>query len=179
MEWLSSKCGRTIAKREKVQLHLHGFDRLALFSFCFIFRHSTERGVFYINGPFSLTFFSSSVSSLLVTRSKMQFSKIAVPAAIASVVAAGNVTVTTNVVVTDFVTYCPEATTLVVNNKTITVTEATTLTITGPCTIPTTYVTSAPVESSTVAAVSTAFNGAGKVAVGAAAGVAAVAAALF
>lgn len=114
----------------------------------------------------------------------MQFSKVIVPAALASYVAAGNVTVTTDVVVTDFTTYCPESTAFVVNNKTITVTEATTLTITGPCTIPTTYVTasgesSAAPASSTVAAVSTAENGAGKVAAGAIAGVAAVAAALF
>lgn len=127
----------------------------------------------------------------------MQFSKAVAPVALASIVAAaGNVTVTTDVVVTDFTTYCPASTAFVVNNKTITVTEATTLTITGPCTIPTTYVTvagestpAAPAEStvaaestpasSTAAAVSTAENGAGKVAVGAVAGVAAVAAALF
>lgn len=106
----------------------------------------------------------------------MQFSKVIVPAAVASAVVASNITVTTDVVVTDYTTYCPEATSLVINNKTITVTEATTLTVTGPCTIPTTYVTSA--ASSESPAVTT-VNGAGKVAVGAVAGVAAVAAALF
>lgn len=109
----------------------------------------------------------------------MQFSKIAAPLALASYVAASNVTVTTDIVVTDFTTYCPESTAFVVNNKTITVTEATTLTITGPCTIPTTYVTTEAPASSTVAHVTTAANGAGKVAAGAVAGVAAVAAALF
>lgn len=106
----------------------------------------------------------------------MQYSKVIIASAVASAVAAGNITVTTDVVVTDFTTYCPEATSLVINNKTITVTEATTLTVTGPCTIASTYVTSAP--SSEAPAVTTA-NGAGKAAVGAVAGVAAVAAALF
>ncbi|ODV78874.1 uncharacterized protein CANTADRAFT_51993 [Suhomyces tanzawaensis NRRL Y-17324] len=105
----------------------------------------------------------------------MQFSKVAIPAVLAALVSAGNVTVTTDVVVTDFVTYCPEPTHLVINNKTITVTEATTLTVTGPCTIPTTYVTSKEQPTTAAPAVSTA-NGAGKVAVGAVAGVAAVAA---
>lgn len=113
----------------------------------------------------------------------MQYSIIAA-AALASVAAAANVTVTTDIVVTDFTTYCPFPTSVVVNNKTITVTEATTLTVTGPCTIPTTYVTNAgPAPSkaapSTVAAVSTAEGGANKAVVGAAAGVAAIAAALF
>lgn len=109
----------------------------------------------------------------------MQFSTVAVPAILASVVAAGaNVTVTTDVVVTDFTTYCPEPTHIVVNNKTVTVTEATTLTITGPCTIPTTIVKPSSEAPSSVASVTTA-NGAGKVAAGAVAGVAAVAAALF
>ncbi|KAK6454149.1 uncharacterized protein RJT20DRAFT_130181 [Scheffersomyces xylosifermentans] len=113
----------------------------------------------------------------------MQFSKVLVPAAFVAAVSAGNITVTTEVVVTDFTTYCPLPTSVVVNNKTITVTEATTLTITGPCTIPTTYVTSAAETSSakeTVAPEVTTHEGAGnKVAVGAIAGVAAVAAALF
>ncbi len=50
-------------------------------------------------------------------------------------------TETVNTVVTKFTTYCPEATELVVNNKTITVTGETTLTVTDcPCTIPTTRV---------------------------------------
>lgn len=106
----------------------------------------------------------------------MQFSKVIVPAAVASAVAAANITVTTDVFVTDYTTYCPYPTSFVVNNKTITVTEATTLTITGPCTIPSTYVTSA---ASTKAPAVTTANGAAKAAYGAAAGVAAVAAALF
>lgn len=106
----------------------------------------------------------------------MQFSKVLIPAAIASSVAAANITVTTDVVVTDYTTYCPYPTTVVINNKTITVTEATTLTVTGPCTIPSTYVTS---EGSSAAPTVTTANGAAKAAVGAVAGVAAVAAALF
>lgn len=109
----------------------------------------------------------------------MQFTKIAAPLALATAVAASNVTVTTDIVVTDFTTYCPESTTFVVNNQTVTVSEATTITITGPCTIPTTYVTSEAPASSKPATVTTA-NAAGKVgAAGAIAGVAAVAAALF
>lgn len=71
----------------------------------------------------------------------MQLTNFAAAAAIAGFAAASNVTITTNIVVTDFTTYCPEPTHVVVNNKTITVTEATTLTVTGPCTIPTTIVT--------------------------------------
>ncbi|EGW30260.1 uncharacterized protein SPAPADRAFT_63106 [Spathaspora passalidarum NRRL Y-27907] len=109
----------------------------------------------------------------------MQFSKVIVPTALVAAAAAGNVTVTTEVVVTDFTTYCPLPTTVVVNNKTITVTEATTLTITGPCTLPTTYVTSSAGPTSTYSNVTTAENGAGKVAAGAVAGFAAVAAALL
>lgn len=109
----------------------------------------------------------------------MQFSKVLVPAALAAYVSAANVTVTTDIVVTDFTTYCPESTHFVVNNKTVTVTEATTLTITGPCTIPTTYVTSEAPKSSEAPSVTTAENAAGKMAVGAVAGVAAVAAAIF
>mmetsp|Transcript_81 Transcript_81/g.60 ORF Transcript_81/g.60 Transcript_81/m.60 type:complete len:108 (-) Transcript_81:83-406(-) len=107
----------------------------------------------------------------------MQFSKVLVPAALAAYVSASNVTVTTDVVVTDYTTYCPEPTSVVVNNKTITVTEATTLTITGPCTIPTTYTTSNAETSAP--SVTSVENGAGKAVVGAAAGVAAIAAALF
>lgn len=109
----------------------------------------------------------------------MQFSKIIVPAALASYVAAGNVTVTSEVVITDFTTYCPEPTSIVVNNKTITVTEPTTITVTGPCTIPTTYVTSSSAAPTTEVTVSTAEGAAGKAVVGAAAGIAAVAAAIF
>lgn len=117
----------------------------------------------------------------------MQFSKVLLPAALASYVAAANVTVTTDVVITDFTTYCPAATSLVINNQTITITEATTLTVTGPCTIPTTYVTGASSSSpatvageSTAPAVTTAAENAGaKNAAGVVAGVAAVAAALF
>ncbi|RLV89486.1 Cell wall protein PGA48 [Spathaspora sp. JA1] len=109
----------------------------------------------------------------------MQFSKVIVPSALIAAAAAGNVTVTTEVVVTDFTTYCPLATTLVVNNKTITVTEATTLTITGPCTLPTTYVTSAAAPTTAPSNVTTIENGAGKVAAGAVAGFAAIAAVLL
>ncbi|ODV74374.1 Spi1p CYBJADRAFT_72855 [Cyberlindnera jadinii NRRL Y-1542] len=48
-------------------------------------------------------------------------------------------TVTHDVVVTEFTTYCPEPTTFITNSQTITVTEPTTLTITDcPCTIKTT-----------------------------------------
>lgn len=108
----------------------------------------------------------------------MQFKNfIGVSALAALASAAANMTVTTDVVVTDFTTYCPEPTSFVVNNKTITVTDETTITIIGECTIPTTYTTEG---SSTVAAESTTpevQTGAGnKVAVGAAAGLAAVAA---
>ncbi|CUM51137.1 uncharacterized protein AC631_02165 [Debaryomyces fabryi] len=111
----------------------------------------------------------------------MQFSKVLVPAALAAYVSASNVTVTTDIVVTDYTTYCPEPTSVVVNNKTITVTEATTLTITGPCTIPTTYTTDAETSSAETSSpsVTSVENGAGKAVVGAAAGVAAIAAALF
>lgn len=113
----------------------------------------------------------------------MQFSKVLVPAALASYVSASsNVTVTTNVVITDYSTYCPEPTSVVVNNKTITVSEATTLTITGPCTIPTTYTTNGPETSgaeNSAPSITSVENGAGKAVVGAAAGIAAVAAALF
>lgn len=92
-----------------------------------------------------------------------------------------NVTITTDVVVTDFVTYCPEPTSLVVNNKTITVHEPTTITILGPCTIPTTIVgpeTTSKTESPQVTE-SQIENGANKAVAGAFAGVAAVAAALL
>lgn len=113
----------------------------------------------------------------------MQFSKVLFPVALASYVAASNVTVTTDVVVTDFTTYCPAPTSFVVNNKTVTVTEPTTITITGPCTIPTTYVTSkstVAAESTKAPTVTTAHENAGaKNVAGALAGVAAVAAALF
>lgn len=116
----------------------------------------------------------------LFSRYKMQFSKVLIPAVLASYVSASNVTVTTDVVVTDYTTYCPEPTSVVVNNKTITVTEATTLTITGPCTIPTTYTTNSESSTETPApSVSSVENGAGKAVVGAAAGIAAIAAAIF
>ncbi len=61
----------------------------------------------------------------------MQMLKFLAPlVGFASLALAGNGT-TTTVVVSEFVTYCPEPTILVFKNKTITVTEATTLTITG------------------------------------------------
>ncbi|CAH6722329.1 cell wall protein Pga48p [[Candida] jaroonii] len=103
----------------------------------------------------------------------MQFKQLLTATALASIASAANVTVTTDVVVTDFTTYCPEPTSFVVNNKTITVTEATTITITGECTIPTTYTSAAP---STVAPEVETANAGNKVAVGAVAGLAAVAA---
>lgn len=66
----------------------------------------------------------------------------AVVAAFAGLAAANNATATTGSVVwtteivTAYTTYCPAPTTVVVNNKTHTVTKATTLTITDcPCTI--------------------------------------------
>lgn len=110
----------------------------------------------------------------------MQLSKTIVPASLAvAASAAANVTITTQVVVTDYTTYCPLPTTVVVNNKTITVTEATTITITGPCTIPTTYVTTTAAPTSTYANITTHVGGANKMAAGAVAGFAAVAAALL
>ncbi|CAN3358623.1 predicted GPI-anchored protein 26 [Diutina catenulata] len=101
--------------------------------------------------------------------------------------AVANVTITTDVVITDFVTYCPEPTSLVVNNKTITVVEPTTITILGPCTIPTTIVGPSEEPSKTKAEesktpapeVTEIENGANKAVAGAFAGVAAVAAALL
>lgn len=118
----------------------------------------------------------------------MQFSKVLVPSVLASAVVASNVTVTTDVVVTDYTTYCPEPTSLVINNKTLTITEATTITVTGPCTIPTIYTSEA--QSSTVAAesksasngtaeVTTYEAGAAKNYAGSFIGAAALAAALF
>ncbi|OAA64433.1 hypothetical protein SPI_03080 [Niveomyces insectorum RCEF 264] len=69
----------------------------------------------------------------------MQMLKFLAPlAGLVSVALAGYGTdvATTTVVVTDYTTYCPEPTTLVFKNKTITVTSATTLTITDcPCTL--------------------------------------------
>ncbi|GME86174.1 unnamed protein product [Ambrosiozyma monospora] len=51
-------------------------------------------------------------------------------------------------VVTAYTTYCPEATEITTNGKTITVTGATTLTITDcPCTIKSTFLTSGVVSS--------------------------------
>ncbi|KAI9836877.1 MAG: hypothetical protein M1819_001042 [Sarea resinae] len=87
----------------------------------------------------------------------MRFSIVAAAAAlVAGVSAASNGTeVYTTEVVTAFTTYCPEATSLVHNNKTYTVTEATTLTITNcPCTVtkPLTSGTPAPIASTAPAA---------------------------
>ncbi len=64
-------------------------------------------------------------------------------------------TKTVDTVVTKFTTFCPAATELTINDKTITVTGATTLTITDcPCTIPTTKVVTTtglpPSEATTV-----------------------------
>lgn len=63
-------------------------------------------------------------------------------------------TITKDTVVTEFTTYCPYPTTIVTNNKTITVDHATTLTITDcPCSIKTTITTSGsiPPEETTAA----------------------------
>lgn len=65
----------------------------------------------------------------------MQFSLLASLALVGSAFAGSNDTYVTEVV-TEFTTYCPEATTFTTNGKTYTVTEATTLTITDcPCTL--------------------------------------------
>ncbi|VUG16891.1 DEBR0S1_28304g1_1 [Brettanomyces bruxellensis] len=65
----------------------------------------------------------------------MQFSYLA-PLALAAVAAADYTNSTDVTTIVKFTTYCPEATTFAVNNKTYTVTGKTTLTITDcPCTI--------------------------------------------
>jgi hypothetical protein len=75
------------------------------------------------------------------TQINMRFSTIAAPLALAAGVNAWGSNYTSSPVsyvtdvVTEYTTYCPEATTLVENNQTYTVTSATTLTITNcPCT---------------------------------------------
>lgn len=76
----------------------------------------------------------------------MQFTILSIAALISAVSAVSNSTITTEVTVTDWVTYCPEETTITLttcvkdkcNKHEITVTEATTLTVTGECIIPTT-----------------------------------------
>ncbi|KAK6198745.1 uncharacterized protein RJT21DRAFT_122364 [Scheffersomyces amazonensis] len=81
-------------------------------------------------------------------------STLLVASTLAATVLAGfsnsTTTVTTEVIVTDFTTYCPYSTELVITTcdseesvcaaTTVTVTEATTLTITEPCLVSTTYV---------------------------------------
>lgn len=142
----------------------------------------------------------------------MQFSTLITVAALSVGALAGNytneTTVTTDVTVTGYTTYCPESTVIVIKTctkevchpHTTTVTAPATITFTEECLIPTTYTTAwvatttSPavvattehVTKSTVAAESTSSavvvataNGANKQVVGAVAGIAAVAAALF
>ncbi|KAI0464198.1 hypothetical protein LJB42_001802 [Komagataella kurtzmanii] len=131
----------------------------------------------------------------------MQFSVVATLALAGSALAAySNVTYTYETTITDVVTelttYCPEPTTFVHKNKTITVTAPTTLTITDcPCTIskttkittdvpPTTHTTTTHVPSTSTPAsthsVSTiSHGGAAKAGVAGLAGVAAAAAYLL
>ncbi|RLV88121.1 putative GPI-anchored protein 26 [Meyerozyma sp. JA9] len=67
--------------------------------------------------------------------------------------------ITTDVTVTDYTTYCPYSTEVVIKTctlekcapVTITVSEAQTLTVTGECVIPTTYTTEYSTTTSTVA----------------------------
>lgn len=71
--------------------------------------------------------------------------------------------ITTDITVTDYVTYCPESTVITITKceevcspTVITVTEATTLTVTGECLVPTTYTTKEePAETTPVPAPST------------------------
>ncbi|GBL52104.1 hypothetical protein ACI3LY_005488 [Candidozyma auris] len=90
----------------------------------------------------------------------MQFSTVAAASALAATVAAGYsnaTTVTTDVTVTGYTTYCPEPTVITITKceevckpTEITVTEATTLTVTEPCVVPTTYTTAYHTTTSTV-----------------------------
>ena len=108
----------------------------------------------------------------------MQLLNLFVPFLLAGAASAANATVTTDVVVTDLTTYCPSPTNVVINNKTLTVSEATTLTVTGPCTVPTTVANTSTPASSSVAEIST-ENAAAHVGAGALVGVAAIAAAFL
>lgn len=124
----------------------------------------------------------------------MQFTSTLSIAALSAVVsAAANETITTDITVTDYVTYCPEATTITLTTCTkdvcahheVTVTEPATVTVTGECVVPTTYtedvtVTVTGSSNATVsqAPIPTYEGGAQKQVAGALAGVAIVAALL-
>lgn len=87
-------------------------------------------------------------------------------AALASLVSASyeNNTVTTithDVVVTEFTTYCPYPTTLVTNNQTYTVTGATTLTVNNcPCTLKSTETVTGTTKTSPAPGISSTKTGA-------------------
>lgn len=116
----------------------------------------------------------------------MQFSSTLSVAAISAVaLAQANQTVTTDITVTNWVTYCPVETTItlttcvkdICNNHEVTVSEPATITVTGDVVIPTTYTVTG---NNTVAPIPipTYEGSAQKQVVGALAGVAVVAALL-
>mmetsp|Transcript_2808 Transcript_2808/g.3310 ORF Transcript_2808/g.3310 Transcript_2808/m.3310 type:complete len:158 (+) Transcript_2808:61-534(+) len=91
----------------------------------------------------------------------MQYSTVFASALLVGSAVAGysnGTTVTTDVTVTDYTTYCPYSTVVTVtkceedkcNPTTITVSEATTLTVTGECVVPTTYTTEYSTKTETV-----------------------------
>lgn len=108
----------------------------------------------------------------------MQLLNFFVPFLLAGAASATNATVTTDIVVTDFTTYCPSPTSVVINNKTLTVSEATTFTVTGPCTILTAFANTSTPGPSSAPEIST-ENAAAHVGAGALVGVAAIAAAFL
>ncbi|CAG86701.1 DEHA2D02332p [Debaryomyces hansenii CBS767] len=91
----------------------------------------------------------------------MQYSTVFASALLVGSAVAGytnGTTVTTDVTVTDYTTYCPYSTVVTVTKceqdkchpTEITVTEATTLTVTGECVVPTTYTTEVQTKTETV-----------------------------
>lgn len=118
----------------------------------------------------------------------MQFSQLSIAALVSVVAASANNTITTDITVTDYVTYCPEETTItlttctkdVCNKHEVTVTEPATITVTGECVVPTvvTEVETPTAAPTTVADVSTYEGAAAKQVVGGLAGLAVVAAML-
>lgn len=91
----------------------------------------------------------------------MQYSTVFASALLVGSAVAGysnGTTVTTDVTVTDYTTYCPYSTVVTVTKceqdkchpTEITVTEATTLTVTGECVVPTTYTTDVQTKTETV-----------------------------